>query len=621
MITILRARLGRRLARLLGADDEKGMALATVIIFGMVLLLMSATVVSVSVSGNGKAQSDEDWIAAGQAAYAGVEDYQSKLANDNSYSQYGAKGYAFSASSTFDNGTNGNLAFGVGTGPGAVTAAGSPNTWQLVNPNDATTNPKGPAYRYQVDNSKYSSSGILRLQSTGRVGKVTRTVVANLKQSGFLDYLYFTDLEFTDPALDTDCPANSTYQWSATLSSNCSVIQFASGDSISGSVHSNDTLSICGSTFKSAVTTSAPVSKVSKGYVIPSGCSLTPSFAKGNPTYTPVIQMPSTITQLSQETRSDLTASTVPRPGCLYTGPTTFTFNADGTWTVYSPWTQFTNFTGSPASKGNNANAAQCGTPGFSSKGGTLGSPGGQTFTVLANNVAFVQGVPTNSTDPNYPSSSWSGGLPPSYTCTGADNTTAGNGVGFPANGETAPSSTAYGCKSGDAFVRGTVNGNVTIGAANYAYVTGDVVYNDPTSDLLGIIGQNNVYVYNPVKTVKSGNTTSLQLMDRSKPNRVIDAAIMSVAHSFTVENYSADSGYPDGKLTVLGSIVQKYRGPVATSAGNGVVGSGFTKDYQYDPRLAYLAPPKFLSPVSTTYGITSITETKTAMNSTGVGP
>jgi hypothetical protein len=648
MMKLLRIRLGARLARVVGArDDERGMALATVIIFGTVLLMMSATIVGVSVSGNTRSQKDSNWVAAGQAAYAGVEDYQSKLANDNSYAQYGTLASPFSVGSTFT-GVNGNAAFTTGTS----------TVWQPVDPSQKPGT--DPSYRYAVNNSQYSITGALSLQVTGRVNGTTRTVVANLKQSGFLDYLYFTDLEFTDPAIDTDCPTKSTYQWAATLSTNCNVIQFASGDTISGPAHSNDRLTICGSHFLNTLSTSDPAASAttSKGYTIPSGCSQNATIDKGGKaTYSPVIQMPATITSLIQETRSDLKGTTVPRPGCLYTGPTTFTFNADGTWTVYSPWTQVTNVTGSPVSGGNNDNSAQCGSPGYSGKGNTLGSPGGQTFKVVPNNLVYVQNVPSAAGDPNTPTSSstsFSGGkfftsslLPQSYSCTGGDGKTAGDGVGYPASGETAPSSASYGCQNGDAFISGTVSGQVTIAANNYAYITDNIYYNDTSNDLLGIIGQNNVYVYNPVATVavqvkctnsgtvsatgsKTCTVNQTQLMDRTKSDLTIDAAIMSVAHSFTVENYSADGasttyptspGYPKGKLNVLGSIVQKYRGPVATSAGNGVVGTGYTKNYLYDSRLAFEAPPKFLSPVSTSYGITSVTETKTAVNAQGVTP
>ena len=77
-----------------------------------------------------------------------------------------------------------NPAFGVG-------AAG---TWGAVAGSDSTA-----FYRYEVDNSKYSLSGTLRIRATGRVGKVTRSVVANLKQQGFIDFLYFSDYEIQDP--------------------------------------------------------------------------------------------------------------------------------------------------------------------------------------------------------------------------------------------------------------------------------------------------------------------------------------------------------------------------------------------------------------------------------------
>ncbi len=646
MIQLLRIRFARRLARVVGVrDDERGMALASVIIFGTVLVMMSVALVATSVSGSNKSQSDSNWIAAGQAAYAGVEDYQSKLANDNGYSQYGTTGSSFSANSIFT-GTNNNPAFG--TGPTNTTTG----TWQPVDVN----NPSSGSYRYQVDNTKYSSQGILRLQSTGKVGNTTRTIVANLKQSGFLDYLYFTDYEYTDPKVDADCPPPTqpdAYQWNTSISPYCSVIQFASGDTISGPLHSNDTLSICGAAFKNTVSTSAPTSLVKNGYVVPSGCSRTPTPTNLKPAYVPLIQMPTTVGALVQQTRTDL--PTVSRPGCLYTGPTTFTFNGDGTWTVYSPWSQYTEIAGDPATVSGSTQPAMCGTPGYSANGNTLGSPGGQTFMVVPSNLVYVQNVPVIATDPNYPNTAaktgpggskffTSAGLPLSYSCTGADGTSVGNGVGYPVVNETSPSSTSYSCRNGDAFVQGGVGGDVTIAANNYVYITGDITYDDPAKDLLGLIGQNNVYVFNPVGDYTTTSTTTQTyvcgghwwnpvyctrpvttttqhngaLLDETASNRTIDAAIMSVAHSFTVENFAADSGYPKGNLNVLGSIVQKYRGAVATSDGNGGVGSGYTKNYMYDPRLAFEAPPKFLSPVSTTYGITSITETKTAISASG---
>jgi hypothetical protein len=77
--------------------------------------------------------------------------------------------------------------------------------------------------------------------------------------------------------------------------------------------------------------------------------------------------------------------------------------------------------------------------------------------------------------------------------------------------------------------------------------------------------------------------------------NLRIDAAMLAIQHSFIVDHY--DCGDQLGKLTVNGAISQKYRGPVGT-----VNNSGYSKDYNYDDRLKYLAPPKFLDPVESAW-------------------
>jgi len=612
MIRLLHARLGRRLT-LLRRSADRGVALITVIALGAVLLLLSATMVAVAVSGTTSARTDSDWNAAIAAAYAGVEDYQSKLANDNTYTQYGSAATQFSKTSTFT-GTASNPAFGVGTS----------GTWAPVGES------KTSSYRYEVDNSAYSTSGVLRLRSTGRVGQTTRTVVADLKQAGFIDFLYFTDYEVSDPQL-TGSSCTPAYAWAVAARPGCTSIQFGSADVFDGPVHSNDTLVICGATFNGVVTSSKTDTP---RYSTPDGCG-TPGFAvAGSPAYAKNVPMPATNSKLLQETRSDI-PTTVPRPGCLYTGPTTITFNADGTMTVYSPWTRATNTKNDPATAG--SAAPGCGTPGTTAGGGTLGSPGGQTLPVVANNLIYVQDVPAATSDPN-----WSKDLPKQYSCTSAEGARAGNGVGFPAAGETPPSTsgdtTSYSCTKGDVFVKGVVKGNVTVAAANYVYVTGDLTYADAAKDMLGLVGQNAVYVYNPVKSVttvenytdtcyywyggayrctKQREVTVSQLLDRSKSDRVIQAAILSVAHTFTVQNYNQDSGYTKGKLRITGAIAQKFRGPVATTSG-GVLVTGYAKAYSYDARMAFMAPPKFLSPVSTSYGINQLVESKTAVTPSG---
>jgi hypothetical protein len=84
-----------------------------------------------------------------------------------------------------------------------------------------------------------------------------------------------------------------------------------------------------------------------------------------------------------------------------------------------------------------------------------------------------------------------------------------------------------------------------------------------------------------------------------------IDAAIMSLLHSFIVDNYDCGKA---GKLTVNGAIVQKYRGPVGTGSG-ATVSTGFAKNYWYDDRLRYRSPPYFLAPKNAAWEVLSSQE------------
>ena len=124
---------------------------------------------------------------------------------------------------------------------------------------------------------------------------------------------------------------------------------------------------------------------------------------------------------------------------------------------------------------------------------------------------------------------------------------------------------------------------------------------------MLGLVGNNAVFVYNPVRitgfsgsgtTSWPSSTVAPELVQRPRDHgdREIDAAILSVGHTFQVQNYP----YGDrGDLTVYGALAQKFRGTVASGS------NGYAKDYEYDTRFRNIAPPKFLTPTSTTYGVT----------------
>jgi hypothetical protein len=70
-----------------------------------------------------------------------------------------------------------------------------------------------------------------------------------------------------------------------------------------------------------------------------------------------------------------------------------------------------------------------------------------------------------------------------------------------------------------------------------------------------------------------------------------IDAAMLTLQHSFMVDNYANGSSNPQPYLSIHGAIAQRYRGAV------GLVGSaGYLKDYHYDDRLHVLLPPYLFS-------------------------
>ena len=594
MIALLKRRLSFR-------RGDEGVAMVLVLGIGLVLTMLIIGGVALSLGSSKKASTDANWNGALAAAYAGIEEYQSRLSEEPAYVKYGNPASAFSwpnhavtakvqlpPTAPVD---KTNPAFGLGT----------TGTWAIVEGSydpDTQSTDSAAKYRYEVDNTTYYDTGTIRLRATGKVGNETRSIVADLRQKGFIDFLYFTDYEISDPATaDTRC--NPKHAWEDSTRSYCSAITFRDGDGIDGPVHSNDTLRLCGTVFDGVVTTGDP----DGGYTYPggTGCSR-PTLNKGAVQFSPSISMPTSNTQIKKETRYDLTEE-VPRPGCLYTGPTSITLLDGGKMIVKSPWTRFTNIKGDPVTEGNNDNSGQCGTE------TALRSTAGATLDVPKNNVIYVQNIPlsgTNGTAEAYTTNSSTGRC----RARGASDTTLGadqsnnvgysrNVVGYPITDETPPTAgtsatSSYGCRNGDLFISGMLSSGagLTVAAENYVYATGDITYKDSVNDMLGIVGNNAIWVHNPMKVV-SGKYTALNAKSRR-----IDAAVLSVAHTFAVQNHSV--GGERGTLTVNGAIAQKFRGVVGL-----LDGTGYSKDYNYDKRFTFSAPPKFLSPVTTTYGVT----------------
>jgi hypothetical protein len=72
------------------------------------------------------------------------------------------------------------------------------------------------------------------------------------------------------------------------------------------------------------------------------------------------------------------------------------------------------------------------------------------------------------------------------------------------------------------------------------------------------------------------------------------------------VQNWNV--GAPLGTLNVLGSISQKFRGPVGTGSGS-TISTGYYKNYVYDARLSNLQPPFFLTPLGSPWELATVTD------------
>jgi hypothetical protein len=490
-------------------NGEQGVAMVTVMMVVLVLTLLMVATVNYAVQSQPLGRRDQDWNAALAAAQAGVDDYLYRLQQDGLY-------YTYSATSPP---TPANTAF-----TGWTTIPGPANQGQ---------------YHYSVDISQFGSQGIVQVVSTGRVRGVQRTIRANMRRRGFLDYLYMTDFEALDPLSgyysDPTTAANvcDVYWWQSRPTNPCVRISFVTGDEINGPLHSNDTISVNGSPdFNGPATTAYPSAMscpASATYTWRwhglSGCGDTPQFQSGDPRRVPILTLPASNTAIKTET--DRTAG---KTGCLYNGPTRIVLNSSGTMTVTSPFTT-------------SASYASC---------------VGSNVALPTNGVIYVQNVPTSQT----------------ATCTGSQNR-----LGYPVTGDV----TTYQCRTGDVFVSGTLRGSLTIASENNIVIVDDTTYSNTgaaSNDLLGLIANQFVQVYHPVNA--SGNNITPAFQDPQ-----IHAAILALGHSFIVQNY--DEGAKLGTLNVNGAIAQKWRGPVGTGGGSG---TGYLKDYGYDTRFQFASPP-----------------------------
>ena len=157
---------------------------------------------------------------------------------------------------------------------------------------------------------------------------------------------------------------------------------------------------------------------------------------------------------------------------------------------------------------------------------------------------------------------------------------------------------TSTGC--GDLSISGTYTKNLTFAADNDLVIVDDLRKSTNHDVVLGLIANNFVRVAHDSLLDNGGNRDwtgpeCTTLASNATKDVKIDAAILALNHSFTVDRYGCGSDL--GDLTVNGAIAQKFRGVVGY-----VGGTGFSKQYTYDDRLRFRTPPKFLDPVNTAW-------------------
>jgi hypothetical protein len=139
-----------------------------------------------------------------------------------------------------------------------------------------------------------------------------------------------------------------------------------------------------------------------------------------------------------------------------------------------------------------------------------------------------------------------------------------------------------------EVHLSGTVKGRYSVVASGSTgnqgsfYLEDNIVYNtnpqtnSSSTDMLGIVAQNNIIVTN-----NTANNSSIK----------IQATMYCQSGSFSAQNY--DTRPVSGYIDLYGGVIQSSRGAVGTFSGS-TINHGFSKRYRYDSRLLDTYPPYF---------------------------
>jgi YD repeat-containing protein len=560
--------------------DDEGFALLIVIACMVIGSMFAFAALGFALTTQRFSRTNQDWNGALAAAQAGVDDYISYLNRSDNY-----------ARTPVDCANTALAGPKTGTNSCGYTAATLPG-WKMIDP----ANVAAGRFHYDIDASALESDGIIQVTSTGKVGSRTRSLQVGVGRGGSTNFLYYTDHEDADPNNKQAYPgtmpvACANYWWNGRkTASGCSEITFVGGDVLDGPAHFNDTPLLTNASglkpeFDGGLETSDPKCQAAIAGT-PStygNCDRTgnsANYGSSWPKWAPTKDLPDNSDQFLNY------------PGCQYSGATRIRFISDGTMKV---WSKESKLPLTTTSCGTAANLASAG-------GATVNVPTDQVIYVRAGTAGTHQCLSGEIGD----------GLP-------LGTNTTGNQLLRYTYDQNMLLTTQF-CGQGNAYVEGTLKGRVTLATQNSITVTGDLVLANGVAgtDMLGLVAANSVEVFHPMLDTWNCTSTCSKAANwdwdgnpaeaSGWPHRYndvdngnapyptlatdgiqISGSIQTLQHSFFVQSYK--QGSFQGKLYVRGSIAQEWRGIVGSG---GASGTGYLKDYRYDKRLRFAAPPYF---------------------------
>jgi type II secretory pathway pseudopilin PulG len=222
---------------------EHGYSMLAVVLVMLVTGLLTATAFAAVAGDIPFARDSQDRKQAYAAAEAGIEYYLYQLARDNDY---------WTNCADVDDGEPINVENPPAETRKWRTVAGADARYSIeLLPSEGACDPDRPE-----ETMLNEASGTFRIRATGESRGERRTIVSTYRRSSFLDYLYFTDYEASDPLVFSDSDDverarddcveyRAVRELDAWCKENVS-ITFPDWDAINGPLHTNDDLLTCG---------------------------------------------------------------------------------------------------------------------------------------------------------------------------------------------------------------------------------------------------------------------------------------------------------------------------------------------------------------------------------------